>query len=411
MDWLAKRPVTWSTVTGTIDTPSDCHVAEYILYRRRDPFIDLGLARHGRSRSVLVRLYDKRDNNLRVVLAGNGSLFTGDEHAYGFWLPSRPAHRSIVSEILANGPLPVLRALVTNPDLPSNYYASMIEDYFKAPRDDSERPEAPSPAFSNERFRFIVKHLGENPRVSVPREESHERFYLDGYADYDFNRFPVAAWGLAAEAPVTPDWAEALASLYRKLHKPYDCLQNVDSVIDRWNVKVERYSADHFREVRAALAANFLKPNLDLLRSGDPARRDAFFRTFDPNSREFADLDWNEFTALDRNWGLTVYHNLKVWASPIARRRYREVLWASTAGDNDITPIGFWDEKAEALEREHPEWFIEPQDASHPVARSEQIDDLRTEVRQLISSLTERANSKLLTAGVFIAGLIVGLLF
>lgn len=405
--WLSSRPVTRSIVLGTIETPPDAHLPEYILLRRCDPFIDLALARYGRSRSVLLKLYDKASISLRVVLAGNGSLFTGDNLHSRLSLSGWPSDRNIAAQILENGPLVLLRALVSNPDLPSIYYASMIEDY-SFPAEDEKPAET---RFPEDRFRFLVTHLGDNPRTGIAREDSAERHYMDGFADYDYNRFPAAAWNLAAKAPVTPEWAHALASLYRRLYKPYDCLENVDQIIDRWQVKIERYSIDPYRAIRTALAVAFIKPSIELLRSEDPARRDAFFRTFDPADREFADLDWNEFNEIDSNWSFSVYHNLKVWASPAARRKYRAALWAGTEGNSDLTPIGFWDDRAETLQAEHPEWFAEAEDASPPLARSEQIDTLRSEVRQLVSSMQEQGKSRLVIAGVFVAGMIVGLFF
>lgn len=411
VEWLASRPVTRSTVTGTIDTPGDCHLPEYILLRRRDPFINLGLAKHGRSATVLGRLYKNCCPNMQAVLAGNGSLFEGNVASSGNWQLPSIKHRAIEDEIVERGPLPVLRALMANPDLRSEFYKDLFT-YWKPtfdPTGGSTSTSSP-PQLPEDRYRTLVGFLAENPRMQTSREDSAERYYYDAQSESEYNAAAEGAWQLAAEVPVTFEWAETLASLYRKLHKTYDCLADVEGTIERWNVRVQR-GPDPYREVRAALCSKFVDPYPGQWQHEDPACRDAFFRSFDPDARQFADLDWGDFAALEPNWGYSVFDNPKVWASRRGREKFRNGLWDATARYSDLSLAGFFNERLDQEKLKHPEWFAEAADAPPPLARSEQIDTLRSEVRQLVSSMQEQGKSRLVIAGVFVAGMIVGLFF
>ena len=82
--WLESRQMHLSSVMGTPDTPKDSHILEYILLRRRQAAIDLALAQHGRSGTVLHRLYMRTSASVRVVACSNASLFVGDTFGQ-FW--------------------------------------------------------------------------------------------------------------------------------------------------------------------------------------------------------------------------------------------------------------------------------------------------------------------------------------
>jgi hypothetical protein len=397
--WLATQPVKYSTVFGTPETPEDRHLPEYILFRRVDPVIDLALATHGRSRTVLNKLYDRAASALKAVLAANGSLFVGSDHGTRIPLRDRDPSQSRIWSIVKHAPLNELRALCSNPDIYSGFYHALI----------TSRQSDGDSIVSEQRFQHIVRFLADNPCVSQSREDSRERHYLDGSADYKYNEFCVAAWALAATVPVTLAWAETLSRLYIRLHRPYNRLKDIDAIIARWQGTVGKYEPDHYRGVRSSLVAAFVKPSLSQLRSEDPARRDAFLLTFDPTSQEFRDLDWNEFIELDRNWDFALYHNKKVWSSPVARTKFRQLLWEASKTDNDISRVGLFDEKLKKMENLHPEWFVETSSYSDkPQAETDKIDRLRSEIHQLLDSLGERRNAFVIGAGLFIVGLLIG---
>lgn len=362
--------------------------------------IDLALATHGRSRMVLNKLYDRAGSGLRAVLVANGSLFVGSDLGPRTPLRDRKPDQNRLWDIVRHAPLNELRGLCSNPDITSGFYRALITSW----KSDDES------FISEERFQRIVGFLADNPRVAQSKERSRERHYIDGSAEYEYNKFYVSAWALAATVPVTPAWAETLASLYRRLHRPYDCLEDIDAIIARWQGTVGEYEVDYYRGVRSRLAAAFVKPSLSQLRSEDPARRDAFLMTFDPVSQEFFDLDWNQFHEMDKDFYLYLDDNLKVWASAAARTKFRQSLWKASSTNGDLLWVGFFNEKYEEMQGLHPEWFMETSsDRDEPKAEPDKIDRLSSEIRQLIDNLGERNNTFIIGAGLFVVGLLIGI--
>ena len=347
-DWLRARPVSYSRVMGTPDTPPDSHVLEYILYRRNRPRIDLALAAHGRSRTVLTRVYKRAPLSTRGAACSNPSLFVGDSLHLG---ETDDPH--LLWHIVRSGPLAELRAICENPHLPSEFYASLLESW----RGDTNKRVDAANRLSDERFQQVVRFLALNPRTSTSREESEERYYLDGYSDYRYNAFFTKCWELATSVPVTQAWAEALANLYRTLVNPFDVYKDVEAVLERWRQPDEpEYS--HMRYLRQTIAGRCMTLGPDSLKSTDRALRDAFYNTFDPDDPSIITLDWNEWLALDNYCFLEIRNNQKVWRSPRGRQRLRNLLWYKSKANSDLTDVGFFDAQEADYRVSHPEWFV-----------------------------------------------------
>jgi hypothetical protein len=399
---LTNRGEDYSRVFGTPTTPPSAHLTEYILYRRNDPAIDVALAMHGRSRTVLRRLYDRAGAGTRAVLTSNASLFVGDQIGTGIPFRERGDAPNLIWEIVDKAPLAELRALCENPDISSGFYRSLVESW---------KPEGKS-GVSEKRFHQIVGFLANDPRVPQSREESRERHYLDGAAEYDYNGFYVSAWKLATIVPTTPAWAEILGNLYRNLWKPYDRLDDVKGVLARWaSPKTEKeVYYDPYRGLRGNIAKAFLRTTAEDMGDRDPAIRDAFLMTFDPDAREYHDIDWNGFLKLDKYPDLQLYQNMKVWASPNGRRRLRNLLWVMSKDNHDITSIGFFDERIEELKVKHPEWFVkeekESRDDLPPVP--DRVDILASEIRNLVASMEASRIHLMVMGGIFVIGLLLG---
>lgn len=174
--WLRDRPVTISSVMGTIDTPNDAHILEYILLRRRSPAIDIALAEHGRSATILSRVYRRSSDSVRVTACSNASLFVGDTFA------SFLRHdQNLLWDIIFDGPIAQLRSICENPWISSGFYGSLIEAW--QPEDQREENKRYLP---EDRYIAVLNFLSANPRISQSREESAERHYIDGFADYHY---------------------------------------------------------------------------------------------------------------------------------------------------------------------------------------------------------------------------------
>lgn len=334
------------------------------------------------------------------MLAGNASLFVGDLHgANDEPLRERDERRHLLWTIVKSGSPGELRAVCENADIYQEFFGYLISTW---KQDDPAK-------FDEKRFQTIVRFLGNNAFLSQGYKESRFRHHLDGFAEHRYNKLFVEGWGLAGRVPVTREWAEALAGLYRRLHRPYGCVDNVNGVVARWFGEVGEYEADPYREVRMRLCVAFVTPTLAELRSDDPARRDAFLMTFDPMAPEFRDLDWNEFSSLDRYWHFNVRQNMKVWASPGSRDTFRRMLWKDTTKDSDLTAIGFFDEQREHLEALHPEWFVEPAYIPEPEdGKPSEIGRLREDIRHLIEAASASRSSWLVAGSLFVAGLLIG---
>lgn len=400
--WLCNRPASISWVMGTIQTPPDAHLLEYILLRRQRPAIDRALAQYGRSATVLERLYERAGASLRVVACSNASLFIGETFGSSW------REKSLLWDIIFNGPTSELRAICENPDLPSGFYGGLVTSWVP----ESERKDDKS-YLAEDRFIAVIRYLSANPRISLAREDSPERNYKDGYADYDYHRLFTHGWRLAEVAPVTAEWGEALAGLYQRLLVPFKCIENVDAAIARWQVADEKeFSPTQL--VREALAVAFVKPTLDQLNDDDVAMRNAFYRSFDPDQSEFKHLEWEEWIDDDRHVYFTLRQNDRIWASSAGRRKLRNMLWHGTKRDNDLFQVSDFDEREEELRSLHPEWFADDDgNEINEVPEREHvpapIDQLRGEIRALISALDQRRASVVWIAGAAILGLVVGL--
>lgn len=238
-DWLSKRPMNFSSVTGGIETPKDCHVLEYILYRRQDSFINLALAEYGRSRTVLSRIYRHGDGAIRVVACSNPSLFDGDYFGDLFssddiFQRKYEGRSDIYLNVVKHAPLAELRALCENPYLTHNYLSGLV-NWTGLKNNYLEEGEE----ISESRSLHLIRFLAKNPQISMSREESRESDYWDGFSDFEYRSTFSDMWKLAVTAPTTYEWAEVLTNFFAGLQGPV-ALDNVDEVLDLWRIDFDK---------------------------------------------------------------------------------------------------------------------------------------------------------------------------
>jgi hypothetical protein len=399
--WLRDRPVTISSVMGTMETPKDAHILEYVLLRRRSLAIDLALAEHGRSATILRRLYRRSSDTFRVTACSNASLFVGDTFAH-FWRHDE----NLLWDIIFDGPIAQLRSICENPGISSGFYGALIEAW--QPEDQRKEDKRYLP---EDRYLAVLHFLSANPRLSKPREESAERHYMDGFAEYQYNKFYFAAWELAETAPVTSAWASALANLYKSLYAPWNCIKDPDAVLQRWRLAIEGDYAPS-RDVRRAIAARFMKPSLEQLNHADRSIREAFYRTFDPDTQEVRDVDWNEWIDRDPHIYFDISLNDKVWASALGRSNLKSMLWHGAKKDSDLVTIGFFKKRIEELQAEHPDWFKgkDRDEDDCGELMPDPITGLQKEIRELVVVMAAIRNKVIHVALAGIAGIIVGVL-
>lgn len=347
--WLAGRDITYSPTSGTPDTPSNAHVLEYILFRRNDPLIDLALAEHGRSRTVLERVYKRSGSSVRAVACSNASLFVGEAISSFIW----DQDEALFWKVIKNGNSAELRALCENPNLSSGMYASLITSWVgnnKSRVDETLR-------LSNERFQQVVRFLTKNPRLSVDRENSKERYYLDGYADYEYGILFSECWNLAAIAPVDPAWAYYLSQLYERMQPSYNPFDDIESILARWRPTEDEEENRLMRGLREVIAKHYIAPTKETLHHNDEAIRRAFYRTFDPMKEDFIEQDWAAWCKRDKYCEYELQSNEKIWRNNRSRKKLDGLMWELSRENSDMTGVGWFEMRENTYKQEHPEWF------------------------------------------------------
>lgn len=350
-EWLSKRPITYSGTRGTPETPPDAPVLEYLLLRRNDPKIDLLLAEFGRYRGVLERVYDRACASTRVVACTNASLFVGDK-SYGY--EHEQLKPPLFWQVIKKGSIAELRAVCENPDLSSGMYQGLLCSWVR-----NERSRvAETLRMSDERFMQIVRFLAENPRLKIDREDSHERYYFDGFAECEYNNLFSECWHLAEIAPVNDDWAHILSRLYSRMKTAYKPYEDVSAVLERWRPEQEEKYAET-RFLRQTLATHYVSPTTDTLNHEDEACRRAFYRTFDPDQEEFCDLNWMEWRSRDEYCEYDIGANEKIWQTFSGRKKLERLHRDASRENSDLSQVGWFRQQLEEYREQHPEWFKE----------------------------------------------------
>ena len=389
-DWLKSRPVEFSPVFGTPRTPPESHVLEYILYRRGLPLIDLALAEHGRSGSVLKRLYRRGNPHTRVVACANASLFYGDS-VPGISSTRIATEVSLLLRIVEQGPLNELRAVCENPNLDRGFYAGLVTCW----EGENDARNARSMHVSSDRFKVILYSLSRNPWVATKVEP----FRLDITEGLDHLKFFTRCWHLATVVPVERDWAYVLGELYKQLNCYTDHFEDLNAVLSRWrtaNETSDSLSYNPFAVVREHIAAKFFKPSIDMLNHEDEAIRQAFYRTFDPERPEFRELDWNNWLERDDWCDLWLMNNLNIWQSAWGRSKLRGLCWAKKRVSHDGDEAEWFSEMEKRYRQTKPEWFEDDEEPEEIEDQPDRIGNLESAFRNFAQANIERRSTNML---------------
>jgi hypothetical protein len=72
--------------------------------------------------------------------------------------------------------------------------------------------------------------------------------------------------------------------------------------------------------------------------------------------------------------------------------------------------VGFYNERIDELQAEHPDWFIDEEYDDYEEPIPDPIAQLRNEIRSVIFTMDKGRKSGLWIAGALIAGIIIGAL-
>jgi len=342
-------------------------VLEYLLLRRKNPLIDLGLAQFACTPHVLKTAFARGGPGVRCAALANPFLFDSS------LLPED----SVINlrEVVIRGNRRELEALAVNAHLPDEFYEHLINrtEYF-AELDDRN-------------CKFMLYHLGDNSRLSATYDET----FLDGFSDYMYHEVFTAAWQLCATVPATQEWAAVLVHLLYKAQSPVG-FKEVGEVIERWRIDPPKkeddryYNSGHAFYLRSRLA-DLLEADEQLLNSPDLALRQSFYRRFSPwkfkNWPEFLEKDGEEFVQEAASG------NLSLWKSKEERDRLRQVAWDCPDPHSDMMMPNIYRGREKSLREEHPEWFHDEDDeySTDPSSVARRMEKLLKSIDEKLENL------------------------
>ncbi len=312
-------------------------VIEYLLVRRNDSLIDLGIARFGKSITAIKRVVKRGNLGVRCAALSNPHIgpaqpmrLIGDG-----WLDENG-----LKELIRSGCYAELQAFARNPFLDDTALEHLLE----------KKEEFAE--LSENQYLHMLMWLGGNPRMS----KSYDDRILDGWAEYSHGRVFSLAWELARTLPADQLRASALYELLRKTSLPVS-YKEPETVIARWRIEEERDDEKHslaYSYFLRSRIADTLKPDASLLNSDDFAVRESFYRRFEPSKFE----DWPKFVERDGEEGfVAIVENDRLWRSDDNRRRLSDLAWEVPDPHSGMNAPNALRWAEERKRREHPDWF------------------------------------------------------
>lgn len=369
-EWLADNPALTNARKLNRSLKYELHeerkLLEYLLLRRRDRLIDLGLAQFACSESVLKRVFSRGCTATRCAVLSNPFLFGSSIFADDAIVP--------ISEIVKRNNYKELEALALNQYLPDDFYIKLIErkSYFSQVDDIV--------------YKRMLVWLGENERLSRPYDDT----WMEGYDDFRYHQVFSAAWQLSANSPTTQEWASILDELLSRTQEPRG-FDNLEDVIERWRIDLPKNADDrnYYTEpsfyLRSRLA-DLLEADEKLIKSQDLALRLSFYRRFSP----YRFKGWERFVEIDGEKFVqeVISSNLQVWKIPAERETLSELAWDCPDPTHDMMMPNLFRSRKKALRDDHPEWFEDDSDGQN--TRSNAIfEQIETSLRGIEERLDE----------------------
>jgi hypothetical protein len=312
---------------------------EYLLLRRKEPLIDLGLARFAHSERAINTVYFRGGAGIKCAALLNPHL--GYTKCNGLMYGSF----SLIREAAHHGSLAEKESVAKNINLPEKYIEEILS-----------RNGLFSKISDEEYMKFLV-WLGQNPRMKTDYKKTGQLDYSDGHTSYAHDRVFYAAWDLARKLPPTQEYAFALHGLLSGTHtiKAFD---DVSEVLKRWRIEKEaasgklNYSCSY--DLRRRIADS-MWPNDDLLNSNDFALRESFYRRF----HAFSYSDWTSFIEKD---GINAFNaliwNESLWVSEENRQKLSDFAYYKNLDSDDFSkPINAYKVAEKFMRDNHPRFF------------------------------------------------------
>jgi hypothetical protein len=342
-DWLVTNKASHTDLQNSISSRYEIieerKSLEYILLRRKNQLIDLGLAQFGCVPATLKKVFYRGTSGIRCAVLSN--FFLIDQALLG------DAPSIDIERVIAEGKKYELQALAQNPYLPDDYYINLLNrtGYFSK--------------VSDSNYQFLLMYFSDSPRLAT----KYDNLSLDGYADYKYNKVFTEAWRLTITAPNTQEWASLLYRLLSKAILPVGFNEKQEA-IERWridNPKTEDekyYYSGPSHHLRSRLA-DLLEADEKLMTSTDLALRRSFYRRFEP----LRFPDWNNFLEKDgEDFVQEALENINLWQDSGERERLHQAAWDCPDPRSDMDMPNMYRFREKKYREQHPEWFQEEDD-------------------------------------------------
>ncbi len=361
----------------------DDKLLEYILCSRRDPLIDLALARYGRTPLVIRKVFRRGGSGIRCaawINPANGRIFS----PAGIW-----CDRGDLKTLAKTGHIWELEAFVSNIGLNEDGIISFI-------RRENEFSE-----ITERRYIRALRALADNPRLGTAYSDTRP---MDGWAEHTYNKVFDEVWGLTLTQPVDQKWAEILAPLIRNCSPPVGF--DVNAAITRWRIDLPKMDTKMFYWPGSSFhlrthIADALPPDDVLKDADDFALRLSFYRRLDPaRYPTWPDLVARDFNSWDpEQAAYDVLLNKHLWRKAEQRNRLGELCWAVPDPNAVMQLPNAYRETMRRMESEFPLWFtdedrIEPEVSPLEAEIRGGLSDLSSKVDQLIDLATAQPKSR-----------------
>jgi hypothetical protein len=318
---------------------------EYILLKRNEPLIDLGIANYGHSNRGIQTVFKRGDVGVKCAALGNPHV----GRVKGCNLNGlNGVDRFVISAVMF-GNNAEQEALIKNPNLSER----VIEDLLKR--------KGLFDSISDNKYIQYIKWLGQNPRMQLTYENTGQIVDIyDIFAEPRHNEIIDFAWELAEILPATQNYALALYNLLLGTHIGYFTYKDYPSLIKRWRIEDGAKSGEptnypsYYLRTRIADQA---EPNDKLLNSLDFAERESFYRRFSPYDYK----KWPSFIQKDGEQAFdSIVLNDNLWRSGEHRKKLEEIAFEKLPDSHrSISRIGSFKSIEKDRRDKHPSWFLE----------------------------------------------------
>lgn len=309
---------------GLVDEDTDA-----TLWTRGEPLINLAIAQYGSNKEIAKQILKGDSEPLRWALLKNwsGGRIFDDFPACLF------EDDAALAAFMNTCPKSELVAMFANPGIADSF----ISDLFEGKKIWNELDE--------DRQQFIVRSFAQNPRACTERDDS----FMDGYAEYSYNKVFAAGWSLCAKVTPSKHWAIVLSELTDKLLDegfPFKD-EEIMEVISRWypsdeDVAESKYdSEDHYKESSGYLSTwQSVRQNLvkliaesskhgNLAENPDIAIRCGYYR--------YGRLNNDQMKAAFDKDGAAAWQamcsNARLWTNKEKRQVLHDIAWAADSLD------------------------------------------------------------------------------